>query len=163
MAVIKIRRSVTASAVPASLVTGELAINEADGVIFYRNASGAVTEYRSRLADSSVTYAKTAPYTVTNYSGEALNLLLGHLVLVSTAIGLTITVPANSTVPIEIGRRIDFVQTGTAQIAFQGGSGVTVNGYGALSPLKTRAQYSGCTLIKTNTDTWLLIGDITIS
>jgi hypothetical protein len=40
----RIRRSTTAGAVPASLVSGEIAINEADGKLFYRAASGTVTQ-----------------------------------------------------------------------------------------------------------------------
>ncbi len=156
---IRIRRSTTASAIPSSLLTGEIAINEADGVIYYRNSSGVVTEYRSRLADSSVTYAKCAPYTVTTYSSQSLSTLLGNLVLVNAVgpVPVTITVPANATTAIEVGRRIDFVQTGGAQITFSGASGVTVNG---TPGLRTRTQYSGCTLIKTATDTWVVIGDL---
>ena len=40
----RILRSTTAGAVPASLVSGEIAINEADGKLFYRAASGTVTQ-----------------------------------------------------------------------------------------------------------------------
>lgn len=41
----RIRRSTTAGNVPSSLVSGEIAINEADGKLFYRAApSGTVTQ-----------------------------------------------------------------------------------------------------------------------
>lgn len=50
---VKLKRSTTASAVPTGLVTGEIAINEADGRIFYRNTSGNSTEFVSRIADGS--------------------------------------------------------------------------------------------------------------
>ena len=40
----RIRRSTTAGNVPPSLVSGEIAINEADGKLFYRAASGTVTQ-----------------------------------------------------------------------------------------------------------------------
>jgi hypothetical protein len=39
---IKIRRSTTAGAVPASLASGEIAVNETDGKLFTRTAAGAV-------------------------------------------------------------------------------------------------------------------------
>lgn len=46
---IKLRRSTTASAVPSSLVSGEIAVNEADGKLYYRATSGTVTQYGAAL------------------------------------------------------------------------------------------------------------------
>jgi hypothetical protein len=174
---IRIRRSTTAAAVPSSLLTGEIAINEADGIIYYRNASGVVTEYRSRIADgdkgdiattgngatwtidpSAVTYDKCAPYTVTTFASQTLSTLLGQLVLCAGGTATTITVPTNATTAIAVGRRIDFVQTGAGQVTFAGAVGVTLQG---TPGLKLRAQFSACSLIKTATDTWVLIGDLT--
>ena len=42
---VRILRSTTAGATPSSLATGQIAINEADGKIFYRNAAGVVTQF----------------------------------------------------------------------------------------------------------------------
>lgn len=42
-AIAKIFRSTTPGATPPSLQSGQIAINEADGVLFYRSPSGAVT------------------------------------------------------------------------------------------------------------------------
>lgn len=44
---IKLKNSGTSSNVPASLEHGELAINYADGKIFYKNSSNAVVEFSS--------------------------------------------------------------------------------------------------------------------
>ena len=44
MATVRLYRSTTAGNVPASLVSGQVAINEADGKLFYRNGSGVVTQ-----------------------------------------------------------------------------------------------------------------------
>lgn len=52
---IKILRSTTAGNTP-TLVSGQIAINEADGKLYYRNASGVVTVY-AQVAEYS---ARTA-------------------------------------------------------------------------------------------------------
>lgn len=44
---IKIKRSGTSSQVPNSLEYGELAINYADGKLFYKNSSNQITELSS--------------------------------------------------------------------------------------------------------------------
>ena len=46
---VRILRSTTAGAVPASLVSGQIAINEADGKLFYRSAAGVVTQFSAIL------------------------------------------------------------------------------------------------------------------
>lgn len=44
---VKILRSTTPGATPTSLSSGQIAINEADGILFYRNAAGAVSQFTS--------------------------------------------------------------------------------------------------------------------
>ncbi len=44
MATVRILRSTTAGSVPSSLVSGQIAINEGDGKLYYRNSSGVVTQ-----------------------------------------------------------------------------------------------------------------------
>ena len=70
-----------------------------------------------------------------------------------------LTVPLNSSVPFIIGQRMDVVQTGAGQTTIVPVLGVTINSKN--SNKKIAARYSGATLIKTDTDTWLLIGDLT--
>lgn len=70
---IKIKRSTTASSVPPSLVTGELAINEADGKLYYRASTGTVTQFGPALFASASTntgdevaeYATTSAFPAT--------------------------------------------------------------------------------------------------
>ena len=80
----------------------------------------------------------------------------GRLVTLSNAAAITLTVPLNATVAFATGAVINIQQIGAGQVTVAGASGVTLNGTGT----KTRAQWSAASLVKTNTDTWTLIGDI---
>ena len=64
---IQLYYSNTTTNVPATLANGELAINQADGKIFYRNNSGAVTLF-SAPAVTTITFGSTGltPNTATN-------------------------------------------------------------------------------------------------
>lgn len=65
MATVRILRSTTAAAVPPSLVSGQIAINEADGKLFYRNGSGVVTQLATGGGGGGTelfTYANTASF-----------------------------------------------------------------------------------------------------
>jgi hypothetical protein len=82
----------------------------------------------------------------------------GDVVTLTNGSAITVTIPLNSSVAFPIGTQITFAQMGAGQVTFAGAVGVTV--YSADSALKLRTQYSSGTLIKTATNTWLLIGDI---
>ena len=79
------------------------------------------------------------------------------LVEVSSASGVTVTIPADSTVAYPIGTSIDILQTNTGQVTIAGAGGVTVN---ATPGLKLRTQWSSATLFKRATDTWVVFGDL---
>jgi len=81
------------------------------------------------------------------------------VVTMSNTAANTLTVPTNATVAFPVGTQITVVSINTGQTSIAAASGVTINSAG--SALKLRVRYSSCTLIKTATDTWLLIGDIT--
>lgn len=79
------------------------------------------------------------------------------LVTMSVGSAHDLTVPPNSSVAFPVGTRIDVAQIGAGQTTVAQGSGVTVN---ATPGRKLRAQYSGASLVKIDTDTWLLFGDL---
>jgi hypothetical protein len=83
----------------------------------------------------------------------------GQTLLIDSASDRTVTVPLNSAVPFAIGQRLDVVRLNTGNVTFAGAVGVTINSKN--SNKKIAARYSGATLIKTGTDTWVLIGDLT--
>ena len=106
------------------------------------------------LGTSTPTFTTNA-YTLV--SGDNSKLLLAS----NGSTAGTINIPANSSVPFATGSQINIAQTGSGQITIQGASGVTVNSTGATPTApKCRAQYSSVTCVKTATDTWLVIGDI---
>ena len=80
----------------------------------------------------------------------------GKLVTLDNASSITVTVPANSSVAYATGAIINLQQIGAGQVTVAAAAGVTINGTGT----KTRAQWSAASLVKTATDTWTLIGDI---
>lgn len=82
----------------------------------------------------------------------------GDVVTLTNGSPIAVTVPTNASVAFPIGTQITLAQMGAGQVTVAGAVGVTV--YAADSFLKLRTQYSSGTLIKTATNTWLLIGDL---
>lgn len=82
----------------------------------------------------------------------------GRLVTLDNASAITVTVPANASVAFATGAIVNIQQVGAGQVTVVGAGGVTINATGT----KTRAQWSAASLVKTGTDTWTLIGDITV-
>lgn len=75
----------------------------------------------------------------------------------NNASAITVTIPTNASAGIATGAQIQVLQTGAGQVTFVGAGGVTVNG---TPGLKLRTQWSGATLIKRATDTWVIVGDL---
>ena len=68
----------------------------------------------------------------------------------------TLTIPTNTTVAFPIGTMITFLLTSTYTVTFSGASGVTLTSIDSLVELAT--QFAMASLIKTDTDTWQLVG-----
>ena len=82
----------------------------------------------------------------------------GELITLANASAITLTVPTNASVPFAIGTQITIAQSGAGQVTISPAVGVTVSA--ADTATKLRVQWSAATLIKTNTNNWILIGDI---
>lgn len=118
------------------------------------------TQIDSKLSTSTAatTYAPLV-LTQNQQTGTTYTFVLadaGKLVEFNNASAITVTVPTNNSVPYAIGTQINILQTGAGQVTVSAGS-TTVN---ATPGLKLRAQWSSATLIKRNTDTWVLVGDL---
>lgn len=95
-------------------------------------------------------------------SGTTYTLVLtdaGKMVTMTNASSNTLTVPPNADVAFPVNTRIDVIQYGAGQTTIAEGSGVTI--YSSGSKKKISGQYSGVSLWKKATNTWVLIGDIT--
>ena len=83
------------------------------------------------------------------------------LVTLSNAAAITVTIPLDSSVAFPNGTQVNLIQIGAGQVTIQGASGVTVVSTGATAATpKCRAQYAAATLIKRDTDSWYVIGDL---
>lgn len=83
----------------------------------------------------------------------------GEIILMNVATANNLTIPLNSSMPFAIGTTIDIIQYGAGQTTIVATGGVTVN---ATPGLKLRARYSSCSLIKINTNEWIVIGDLSV-
>jgi hypothetical protein len=85
------------------------------------------------------------------------------LVTASNAAAQTYSIPTNATTAFPIGTQINLIQIGAGQVTVQaatsGTTTVVSTGATAASP-KCRAQYSAVTLVKRDTDSWYVVGDI---
>lgn len=82
----------------------------------------------------------------------------GKLVTLDNAAPINVIIESNTTIPIEIGSRIDFLQKGSGKVTFIEGSGVTIKSKNNNKAIA--AQNVIVSLIKENTDIWYLIGDL---
>ena len=82
----------------------------------------------------------------------------GKLVTCSNASAISVTIPPNSSVAYGIGTQINFAQLGAGQVTLVAGAGVTLNSAGA--KLKLDAQYAVATCVKTDTNTWFVVGNL---
>jgi hypothetical protein len=102
--------------------------------------------------DSVTLTSKTANYElVLSDAGKVVNM--------NVSSANTVTIPLNSSVAFVVNQKIDIVQTGTGQTSIAGAAGVTIQSKN--SNKKIASQFSGASLIKLDTNTWLLIGDLT--
>ena len=84
---------------------------------------------------------------------------VGNTVIIDSSLDTEVTVPANSSTAFVIGQRLEVIRAGTGEVDIVGETGVIIRSKN--DNKRISAQYSGALLIKTDTNTWLLIGDLT--
>lgn len=85
----------------------------------------------------------------------------GRTLDIDVATANSITIPTNASVPFLIGTQIAFIQTGAGQTSFVPSDSGVVILLSKNSNRKISARYSPATLIKKDTNTWVLVGDLT--
>jgi C4-dicarboxylate-specific signal transduction histidine kinase len=82
----------------------------------------------------------------------------GKLITCSNASAITVTIPPNSSVAYGIGTQLNFAQLLAGQVTLAAGAGVTLNSEG--TKLKLKGQYAVGTCVKTDTNTWFVVGNL---
>lgn len=133
------------ASVPTTVTSGAIVYADA-GHLFARSVDANVGLTRQIInAQTGTSYTLAA--------GDS-----GALVTLSNGSPVTVEVPAESTTNYAVGTRIDLARLGDGTVTVQGASGVTVNS--ADAKLGLRVKFSSASLVKTGTNTWLLVGDL---
>lgn len=162
-----IGNSTNATAAPADIAAAN------DGEVFRRSgtALGFGLLNTANIADSAVTTAKIADRTVTatKLSGVSTidqktgnyTLVLddrGKVIEVNSASGVTVTVPANSSVAFATGAMVAVTRRGAGDVTIAGSAGVTLRSDSGR--LKIGKQYAAVVCLKIGTDEWMVLGNL---
>ena len=83
---------------------------------------------------------------------------VGQLTTLNNAAAQTITIPANATTAFAIGDQLNFMLLGTGTATFAAGGTAVIRSAG--SKLKLTTQYAVCTVLKWDTDAWIMVGNV---
>ena len=130
-----------------------LTTNTSDTDVLSIDATGVIHRY-------PVSGLSTAIIAInTQITGYTLSLTdQNKLVEMSAATSINVTVPAYSAVNFSTGVQILLVRGGSGEVSGVADSGVTIKS--ANNYLSLNNQYSPATLLKVDTDTWYLFGDL---
>jgi len=120
------------------------------------------TDYVTPTGTETLTN-KNVQRAINTQTGTAYTLVLtdaGKVITLENANAQTVTVPKNSVVDFAVGTQIDFVDLGAGAVTFAPVDGdVTIRSKDG--DLVIAEQYVGVTLLKIDTDEWVLMGNLT--
>jgi len=85
----------------------------------------------------------------------------GQLLEFQNAGGTTVTVPLNSSVAYDVGDVLEFINGSAATVSIVGASGVTIEATGDITSMTS--EWQRATLVKRETNNWLLVGLTSVS
>jgi hypothetical protein len=100
-------------------------------------------------------------YMPTNTSTSSYTLTLTDAftrLLMNSSSAATVTIPLNSSAAFPVGTEIEIVNINTGTVTISPADGVTIQSY--QTKVSLAGQYAEAKLIKTATDTWLLVGTL---
>ena len=83
---------------------------------------------------------------------------VGKLITLNNVAAETITIPANASVAFAIGDQVNFFNLSTGTATFVAGGTAVIRSAG--SKLKLADQYAVCTVLKIDTDAWVMLGNV---
>ncbi len=124
-------------------------VTPSSGVVFTDG-----TQTKEGVVSRTPIVQKTAAYTLSALTER------DSLIEVSSATGVTVSIPTDATLNFPIGTSIDILQTGAGQVTIAAATPgtTTVN---ATPGLKLRTTWSSATLFKRAANTWVVYGDLT--
>lgn len=82
----------------------------------------------------------------------------GKTITLNSASNTYLDIPSNSRVAFPVGSRLEVIRLGSGEVEFREGSGVTIRSKN--SNKKLSLPNTGATVIKIDTNEWLIIGDL---
>jgi hypothetical protein len=113
------------------------------------------------LTAASMSALSNSLITVTSVTGTAYTpgtAQVGQLITLDNAGGETVTIPANATTAFAIGDQLNFMNLATGTATFVAGGTAVIRSAG--SKLKLTTQYAVCTVLKIDTDAWVMVGNV---
>jgi len=122
----------------------------------HTHTTGDITNIETYVTEFALAAARPSISTMnlTSYTLQATDEY--HVIRCTNANDVTVTVPPNADEAIPLGYTVHLHYEGTGTLTVAEGTGVTVN---SSVSLLTAAQYSAFSLIKVDTDQWMLVGD----
>lgn len=132
---------------------------DSNGNVLLSVDSGGSFVYNTPIYYEPLTATQSLPPQLITLSSTITSSKMGKIIEISNPdpdTAHTVTVPNNSSESIPIGGKISYISTNDGDIQFSPESGVTLNSENGYR--KIDGKYSGVTLIKINTDRWILLG-----